>query len=47
MDESFLVNVVHNDFKNPEAIFKPFFKAAAEYAGAPNGKPNGVANGHI
>lgn len=32
MESSLLVNVVHNDFKNPHAIFEPFVKAAAEYA---------------
>ncbi|RDB23864.1 Methylenetetrahydrofolate reductase 1 [Hypsizygus marmoreus] len=31
MDTCFLVNVVHNDFHDPEAIFEPFFKAGAEY----------------
>jgi methylenetetrahydrofolate reductase (NADPH) len=32
METSLLVNVVHNDFKDPEAIFRPFFAAGAEYA---------------
>ncbi|EIW79327.1 methylenetetrahydrofolate reduct [Coniophora puteana RWD-64-598 SS2] len=32
MGTSYLVNVVHNDFKDPEAIFQPFFKAGEEYA---------------
>lgn len=41
MDSYFIVNVVHNDFKNSNAIFEPFFEVAAQYA---NG--NGVANGH-
>ncbi|RDX50941.1 methylenetetrahydrofolate reduct [Lentinus brumalis] len=48
MDTYYLVNVVHNDFKKPEAIFEPFFKAGAEYA-AKRGAPtaNGTAtNGH-
>jgi methylenetetrahydrofolate reductase (NADPH) len=31
MDTSFLVNVVHNDFHDSEAIFKPFLKAGAEF----------------
>jgi methylenetetrahydrofolate reductase (NADPH) len=31
-ESSYLVNVVHNDFKDPQAIFEPFFKAGAEYA---------------
>lgn len=30
MDNFFLVNVVHNDFKDPQAIFHPFFKVGAE-----------------
>jgi methylenetetrahydrofolate reductase (NADPH) len=29
MDTYFLVNVVHNDFKDPQAIFQPFFKVGA------------------
>ncbi|KAH9919945.1 methylenetetrahydrofolate reduct [Amylocystis lapponica] len=32
MDTYLLVNVVHNDFKKPGAIFEPFFKAGAEVA---------------
>ncbi|KAI0792185.1 methylenetetrahydrofolate reduct [Abortiporus biennis] len=31
MDTSLLVNVVHNDYKKPDAIFEPFYKAGAEY----------------
>ena len=31
MDSSFLANVVHNNFHDSEAIFKPFFKAGAEF----------------
>lgn len=43
MDTCFLVNVVHNDFRDPDAIFKPFFRAGVEYkASLPNG--NGNAN---
>ncbi|KAK7012232.1 methylenetetrahydrofolate reductase [Favolaschia claudopus] len=50
METSFLVNVVHNDFHNPEAIFEPFFKAGAEYAAmdkkdSAQPRVNGV-NGH-
>ncbi|OJA09562.1 hypothetical protein AZE42_01158, partial [Rhizopogon vesiculosus] len=47
MGSSYLVNVVHNDFKDPEAIFEPFFKAGAEYQSQHlNGSaaPNGLAN---
>ena len=32
METSFLVNVVHNDFHDADAIFRPFFKAGAEYS---------------
>lgn len=49
METSLLVNVVHNDFMDPEAIFRPFFKAGEDYAaqaGVAGAKPNGV-NGHI
>ncbi|KAF7356615.1 Methylenetetrahydrofolate reductase [Mycena venus] len=48
MDTCFLVNVVHNDFHDPEAIFEPFFKAGAEYAAMEN-KPEPAQpqmNGH-
>ena len=44
MDTWFLVNVVHNDFHDRDAIFKPFYKAGAEFK-AMNAKPNGI-NGH-
>jgi methylenetetrahydrofolate reductase (NADPH) len=47
IESSYLVNVVHNDFKDPEAIFKPFFKAGAEYTSQhSNGSAalNGLAN---
>jgi len=47
METSFLVNVVHNDFTQPNAIFEPFFKAGEEYAAAhANGSPivNGILN---
>lgn len=49
MDEYFLVNVVHNDFKDPGAIFRPFFDISppivvngtpAKMQGVPNG--NGI-----
>lgn len=44
MDTSFLVNVVHNDFHDPDAIFRPFYKAGAEYLAS---KPKTIAvNGH-
>ena len=44
MDTSFLVNVVHNDFHDSEAIFEHFYKAGAEYLAM---KPNSITiNGH-
>ena len=51
-DTSLLVNVVHNDFRQPHAIFEPFIEAAAEYAvqkDVQSGHANGdavVSNGH-
>ncbi|KAI0640789.1 methylenetetrahydrofolate reduct [Trametes meyenii] len=47
MDTYYLVNVVHNDYKKPHAIFEPFFKAGADYAakyGAAPQPTNGLAN---
>jgi methylenetetrahydrofolate reductase (NADPH) len=44
METSCLVNVVHNNFQDPEAIFQPFFKAGAEYAAAQGAVANGHAN---
>ncbi|THG98264.1 hypothetical protein EW026_g3889 [Hermanssonia centrifuga] len=53
MENQLLMNVVHNDFKRPDAIFEPFFKAGSQLAAAQqtpaaatNGTPNGNANGH-
>ena len=57
MDTWLLVNIVHNDFKRPDAIFEPFLKAGAAFAAAReakqqtpyimrNGHPNGKANGN-
>ena len=44
MDTSFLVNVVHNDFHDSEAIFEHFYKAGAEYLAM---KPDSITiNGH-
>ncbi|KXN92415.1 Methylenetetrahydrofolate reductase 2, partial [Leucoagaricus sp. SymC.cos] len=42
MENSLLVNVVHNDFHDTEAIFKPFFKAGAEFIS----KSKPLVNGH-
>ncbi|KAF9054512.1 methylenetetrahydrofolate reductase-domain-containing protein [Panaeolus papilionaceus] len=44
METNFLVNIVHNNFHDPEAIFQPFMKAGAEYE-ALQAKTNGI-NGH-
>ena len=46
MDTYYLVNVVHNDFKKPNAIFEPFFKAAADYAAKHSAAETPIANGH-
>ncbi|KAG8852083.1 hypothetical protein FRB91_007020 [Serendipita sp. 411] len=43
METYTLVNVVHNDFRNPDAIFGPFYRAAE--AKPVKGTPNGI-NGH-
>lgn len=53
MESYFLVNVVHNDFRAPEAIFAPFYRASdalTEKAKPPKIEvPNGVpmTNGHL
>lgn len=44
MDASFLVNVVHNDFHDTDAIFLPFLKAGEEYR-ALRGTPASTLNG--
>jgi methylenetetrahydrofolate reductase (NADPH) len=36
METCYLVNVVHNDFTEPRAIFEPFLKAGAESAAKPS-----------
>ncbi|KAJ3932064.1 MAG: methylenetetrahydrofolate reductase-domain-containing protein [Lentinula lateritia] len=41
MDSCYLVNVVHNDFHDAGAIFKPFFQAGEEYATQAD-----IPNGH-
>lgn len=48
MNKFLLVNVVHNNFVTPNAIFEPFFKAGAEFAGNQSPQPavNGSSNGH-
>jgi hypothetical protein len=43
METSLLVNVVHNDFKDADAIFRPFLAAGEEYAA----KQAQAANGHV
>lgn len=45
MDECLLVNVVHNDFKEPDAIFGPFFKAGEELAQLNGERPLVLLNG--
>ncbi|KAG8758831.1 hypothetical protein FRC11_002982 [Ceratobasidium sp. 423] len=54
MDEYFLVNLVHNDFHDREAIFRPFFADAGLKANGDTEAPvvngvkqaNGLVNGH-
>ncbi|EIM86781.1 uncharacterized protein STEHIDRAFT_157082 [Stereum hirsutum FP-91666 SS1] len=47
MNKFLLVNVVHNNFMTPDAIFEPFFRAGAEFAAAPSHPTvNGTTNGH-
>jgi len=48
MDTTFLVNVVHNDFKDPHAIFKSFILAGENFTAqksAPNGTTVNGVNG--
>ncbi|KAF8745458.1 hypothetical protein AX14_008888 [Amanita brunnescens Koide BX004] len=47
METSYLVNVVHNDFHDPEAIFTLFWKAGAQYQAMKSNTDavNGI-NGH-
>ena len=47
METSYLVNVVHNDFHDPEAIFRLFWKADAQYQAMKSNTDavNGI-NGH-
>jgi methylenetetrahydrofolate reductase (NADPH) len=42
MDTFFLVNVVHNDFKDSDAIFQPFFKVGAAHGLSIEELTNGV-----
>lgn len=42
MDTSLLMNVVHNDFHDTEAIFKPFLRAGTELIS----KSQPIVNGH-
>ncbi len=46
MARALLVNVVHNDFKKPDAIFEPFLKAGAEYASLQANQTNGNGDAH-
>lgn len=44
METAFLMNVVNNDFKDPEAIFRPFYAAGKQYKDqhSTGPKPNGA-----
>ncbi|KAL0577913.1 methylenetetrahydrofolate reductase (NAD(P)H) met13 [Marasmius crinis-equi] len=44
MDTCYLVNIVHNNFHDPDAIFRPFFKAGEEYAAMKATNGNAIAN---
>ncbi|KAF9071536.1 methylenetetrahydrofolate reductase-domain-containing protein [Rhodocollybia butyracea] len=44
MDTCYLVNVVHNDFHDVNAIFKPFFQAGEEYKAS---QANAPVNGQL
>lgn len=46
MDTSFLVNVVHNDFHDADAIFRPFYKAGADFKASLQSKTPAMVNGH-
>jgi methylenetetrahydrofolate reductase (NADPH) len=46
MDTCYLVNVVHNDFRDADAIFRPFFKAGEEFLASLNTTPTVTVNGH-
>lgn len=45
MASAYLVNVVHNNFKDADAIFEPFYEAGARHAQAANGLTNGLVHG--
>ncbi|KAJ3786873.1 methylenetetrahydrofolate reductase-domain-containing protein [Lentinula aff. detonsa] len=45
MDTCYLVNVVHNDFHDADAIFEPFFQAGEEYQATQANAPNHSVNG--
>lgn len=48
MHDCYLVNVVHNDFKEPDAIFIPFFKAGEQYAAShPQQNHVAITNGFV
>ncbi|KAF5350217.1 hypothetical protein D9758_007796 [Tetrapyrgos nigripes] len=46
MNTCYLVNVVHNDFRDPDAIFRPFFKAGEEYLASLKTTPAVTVNGY-
>ncbi|KAH6915887.1 methylenetetrahydrofolate reductase [Coprinopsis sp. MPI-PUGE-AT-0042] len=48
MDTYSLVNVVHNDFHNPDSIFEPFWKAGEEWARQQKAEGlNGINGVHV
>jgi methylenetetrahydrofolate reductase (NADPH) len=46
MDTYFLVNVVHNDFKDIEATFRPFFRVGEIVAAESHKQLKGIVNGN-
>jgi len=46
METYYLVNVVHNDIKDPEAIFQPFYRAAHSKTATIDIKHTNGINGH-
>ena len=45
MSTAYLVNVVHNNFKDVDAIFKPFYEAGERYKEHKASLTNGLVNG--
>ena len=46
MSTAYLVNVVHNNFKDSEALFRPFYEAGERYKAHKSSLINGVNGVH-